>query len=63
MRKLNVKKSDFNEVSKNWKQTLPEAWRHKMLYVRCNKYGNVNWAVAPIFFAEELISRGNYQVH
>ena len=62
-RKLNVKETSFAEVSNNWGFNPPIAWRKKRLYIRCNSKGIVNWDSAPVWFADDLVDRGNYEVH
>ena len=62
MKKLNVKKTDFNEIAKMWGFHPPVKWASKLLFVRCNLRGKINWDKAPIFRAEELIERDNVTI-
>ena len=55
-KKLHVKKTTISEVSTKWGINA-SCLIGKSFYVRCNSKGIVNWDVAPIFSADELIER------
>lgn len=61
MRTLNVKKVTKTDLSNKWQLPLPKGWGY-LLYIRCNKKGEVNWDKAPVYTPVELIERGNYKV-
>jgi hypothetical protein len=62
MRKLNVKKTNKEEVMRKWDiATCPVKWADTM-YIRCNAKGEVNWEVATLYQPNELIERGHFNI-
>lgn len=62
MKKLNVRKTSAEELNKKWGFFPPRPWVGRDLFIRCNRKGNVNWDVAPVYTSEELITRNNVSI-
>jgi len=52
---LNVKRVTIEELTKKWGFVPPITC--KVLFVRCDAKGNVNWDKAPVFSESELKGR------
>jgi len=64
MKTLNVKETSLNELKRQWSISVmfPASWENFQLFIRCNRNGEVNWDVAPVYTANELISRNNVNI-
>jgi hypothetical protein len=60
MKNLNVKHVTQKELEQKWSVKLPVSFYLRELFIRCNKKGEVNWEVAPVYTKEELEKRGDY---
>jgi hypothetical protein len=62
MKNLNVKPVTQKELEQKWSVKLPASFYLRELFIRCNKKGEVNWEVTPVYTKEELEKRGDYTI-
>jgi len=62
MKTLNVKPITKKQLEERWEMKLPQSFSNRELFIRCNKKGEVNWEVAPVYTKDELEKRGDYNI-